>query len=126
MICLSYYNSVLKVVGRWTRIPVTVLDQEEKEKLIHLADRLRERVIGQDEAIDLVAKAVLRSRVGFGHSGQPISSFLFWGSSGVGKTELARALAEKLFGSESMLVRFDMSEYVGHGAVSRLIGGPGR
>uniref|UniRef100_A0ACD5Y099 Uncharacterized protein n=1 Tax=Avena sativa TaxID=4498 RepID=A0ACD5Y099_AVESA len=118
-------SHVEKVVGRWTGIPINILDQEEKDKLIRLADRLRERVIGQDEAVDLVAKAVLRSRVGFAHPGQPISSFLFWGSSGVGKTQLATALAEKLFGSDDMLLRFDMSEYVGHGAVSRLIGGPG-
>ena len=113
-------------MSRWTGIPVTTLDQEEKNKLTHLADRLRERVVGQDEAVNLVAKAVLRSRAGQDQSGQPIGSFLFLGSTGVGKTELAKALAEQLFGSEKMLVRFDMSEYVGAGSILRLIGAPPR
>jgi ATP-dependent Clp protease ATP-binding subunit ClpA len=87
---------------------------------------LHERVVGQHEAINLVAQAVLRSRVGFTQSDQPISSFLFLGSLGIGKTELARALAEKIFDSEKTLVRFDMSEYAESGSVSRLIGGPRR
>lgn len=112
----------MKVVSRWTGIPVTTLDQEEKEKLIHLADKLHERVIGQDQAVNLVAQAVLRSRAGLDKRRQPIGSFLFLGSTGVGKTELAKALAEQLFDSEKMLVRFDMSEYVGTGSVLRLIG----
>ncbi|XP_047076992.1 chaperone protein ClpB1-like [Lolium rigidum] len=115
---------VAQVVSRWTGIPVTTLDQEEKDKLIHLPDRLHERVVGQDEAVNLVAQAVLRSRAGLDQPGQPIGSFLFLGPTGVGKTELAKALAEQLFNSEKMLVRFDMSEYVTSGSVLRLIGAP--
>ncbi|TVU29825.1 hypothetical protein EJB05_21412, partial [Eragrostis curvula] len=115
---------IAQVVSRWTGIPVTTLDQEEREKLINLADRLHERVIGQNEAVDLVAQAVLRSRAGLEKHGQPIGSFLFLGSTGVGKTELAKALAEQLFSSEKMLLRFDMSEYVGVGSATRLIGAP--
>ncbi|XP_047079157.1 chaperone protein ClpB1-like [Lolium rigidum] len=117
-------DDVARVVSRWTGIPVTALDQDEKHKLIHLADRLHERVVGQNEAVNLVAQALLRSRVGLRQSGKPIGSFLFLGSTGVGKTELAKALAEQLFGSEKMLVRFDMSEYVGAGSALRLIGAP--
>ncbi|GJN21241.1 hypothetical protein PR202_gb08702 [Eleusine coracana subsp. coracana] len=97
---------------------------KEKQKLIRLADRLHERVVGQNEAVDLVAQAVMRSRAGLDKRGQPIGSFLFLGSTGVGKTELAKALAEQLFDSEKMLVRFDMSEYVSAGSVLRLIGAP--
>jgi ATP-dependent Clp protease ATP-binding subunit ClpB len=93
---------------------------------MHLADRLHERVVGQDEAVDLVAEAVLRSRVGLARGGQPVGSFLFLGSTGVGKTELAKALAEQLFGNEKMLVRFDMSEYSCPSSVTRLIGAPPR
>jgi ATP-dependent Clp protease ATP-binding subunit ClpA len=85
---------------------------------------LHERVVGQDEAVNKVARAVLRSRTGLNHPGQPTGSFLFLGSTGVGKTELAKALAEQLFDSEKMLVRIDMSEYVGAGSVWRLIGAP--
>ena len=114
----------LKVVSRWTGIPVTRLDQGEKDKLIHLAARLRERVVGQDEAVNKVARAVLRSRIGLDQPGQPIGSFLFLGSTGVGKTELAKALAEQLFDSEKMLIRIDMSEYVEAASVWRLIGAP--
>uniref|UniRef100_A0A453MLD4 AAA+ ATPase domain-containing protein n=1 Tax=Aegilops tauschii subsp. strangulata TaxID=200361 RepID=A0A453MLD4_AEGTS len=114
----------LKVVSRWTGIPLTQLDQDEKVKLMHLADKLHERVVGQNEAVDLVADAVLRSRVGLARGGQPVGSFLFLGSTGVGKTELAKALAEQLFGSEKMLVRFDMSEYSCPSSVTRLIGAP--
>nr|XP_034594793.1 chaperone protein ClpB1-like isoform X2 [Setaria viridis]XP_034594797.1 chaperone protein ClpB1-like isoform X2 [Setaria viridis] len=115
---------VAQVVSQWTGIPVHTLDHEEKEKLVHLADRLHERVVGQDEAVNLVAQAVLRSRAGLDKRGQPIGSFLFLGSTGVGKTELAKALAEQLFDSEKMLIRFDMSEYVGARSVLRLIGSP--
>ncbi|CAM0877487.1 unnamed protein product [Alopecurus aequalis] len=115
---------VAQVVSRWTGIPIAAIDQEEKEKLLHLADRLHERVVGQDEAVNLVAQAVLRSRVGLDPPGQPIGSFLFLGSTGVGKTELAKALAEQLFDSEKMLVRFDMSEYAVSGSELRLIGAP--
>ncbi|XP_044436019.1 chaperone protein ClpB1-like [Triticum aestivum] len=117
-------NHVAQVVSQWTGIPVTALDQEEKDRLIHLASRLRERVVGQDEAVNLVAQAVLRSRAGFDQPGQPIGPFLFLGSTGVGKTELAKSLAVQLFDSEKMLVRFDMSEYVDRGSVLRLIGAP--
>ncbi|KAM0898850.1 hypothetical protein ACQ4PT_021669 [Festuca glaucescens] len=115
---------VAQVVSRWTGIPVTTLNQEEKDKLIGLVDRLHERVVGQDEAVNVVADAVLRSRAGLNHPGQPIGSFLFLGSTGVGKTELAKALAEELFDDEKMLVRFDMSEYVSCESVTRLIGAP--
>ncbi|XP_047056063.1 chaperone protein ClpB1-like [Lolium rigidum] len=117
-------NHVAQVVSQWTGIPVTALDQDEKNKLTNLAEKLRERVVGQDEAVNLVAETVLRSRAGLDLSGQPIGSFLFLGSTGVGKTELAKALAEQLFGSEKMLVRFDMSEYVGEGSITRLLGAP--
>ncbi|KAM0824354.1 hypothetical protein ACQ4PT_070251 [Festuca glaucescens] len=116
-------NTPTEVVSRWTKIPIATLDQEE-EKLIHLTDRLHQRVIGQDEALNLVAQAVLRSRIGLDQSGQPICSFLFLGPIGVGKTELAKAIAEKLFDNEKMLVRFDMSEYAQSGSLSHLIGGP--
>ncbi|XBI06383.1 hypothetical protein VPH35_134408 [Triticum aestivum] len=116
---------IAQVVSRWTKIPITTLGREE-EKLSHLADRLHERVVGQHEAVNLVAQEVLRSGVGFDQSGQPIGSFLFLGPAGVGKTELAKALAEKLFDNEKALVRFDMSEYADSGSVSRLFGGPRR
>ncbi|KAK1642976.1 hypothetical protein QYE76_060781 [Lolium multiflorum] len=115
---------VAQVVSRWTGIPVAAIDQEEKKKLLHLADKLHERVVGQDEAVNLVAQAVLRSRVGLDQPGQPIGSFLFLGSTGVGKTELAKALAEQLFDSEKMLLRFDMSEYAEIGSELLLIGAP--
>ncbi|KAM0928127.1 hypothetical protein ACQ4PT_002286 [Festuca glaucescens] len=115
---------VAQVLSRWTGIPVAAIDQEEKEKLLHLADKLHERVVGQDEAVNLVAQAMLRSRVGLDQPGQPIGSFLFLGSTGVGKTELAKSLAKQLFDSEKMLVRFDMSEYSERGDVMRLIGAP--
>jgi ATP-dependent Clp protease ATP-binding subunit ClpB len=113
-------------VSRLTGIPVSSLAQDEKVKLMHLADRLQERIVGQQEAINLVAQAVLRSRAGLDQPGQPIGSFLFLGSTGVGKTELAKALAEQLFDSERMLIRFDMTEFVGSHSVLRLIGAPPR
>ncbi|KQK19820.1 hypothetical protein BRADI_1g50650v3 [Brachypodium distachyon] len=99
---------------------------QDNDKLTGLPEKLQERVVGQDEAVNLVARAVLRSRVGICQSGQPIASFLFLGSVGVGKTKLAKALAEKLFDNKKMLRRFDMSEYAGSGSVSRLVGGPRR
>ncbi|KAF7090473.1 hypothetical protein CFC21_093216 [Triticum aestivum] len=117
-------SQVAQVVSLWTGIPVAAIDQGEKEKLLHLAEKLHERVVGQDEAVNLVAQTVLRSRVGLDQPGQPIGSFLFLGSTGVGKTELAKALAEQLFDNENMLVRFDMSEYGTKGSVLRLIGAP--
>jgi len=109
-------------VSRLTGIPVNSLTQDEKVKLMHLADMLQERIIGQQEAINLVAHAVLRSRTGLDQPAQPIGSFLFLGSTSVGKTELA----EQLFGSERMLIRFDMTEFVGSHSVLRLIGAPPR
>ncbi|XP_039844099.1 chaperone protein ClpB1-like [Panicum virgatum] len=119
-------NHIAQVVSRWTGIPVTALNQEEKKKLILLGDRLHERVVGQNEAVNLVAQAVIRSRAGLDKRGQPIGSFLFLGSTGVGKTELAKALAQQLFGREEMLIRFDMSEFDGAGSARRLIGAPPR
>ncbi|CAM0878258.1 unnamed protein product [Alopecurus aequalis] len=117
-------DHVATVVSRWTGIPVAALNPDETEKLIHLADKLHERVIGQNEAVTLVVQAVLRSRAGLDPPGQPIGSFLFLGSTGVGKTELAKALAEQLFDDEKVMLRFDMSEYVHSGSVLRLIGAP--
>lgn len=115
---------IAEVVSRWTGIPVTRLGQNEKERLIGLADRLHHRVVGQDQAVNAVAEAVLRSRAGLGRPQQPTGSFLFLGPTGVGKTELAKALAEQLFDDENQLVRIDMSEYMEQHSVSRLIGAP--
>ncbi|XP_073115141.1 LOW QUALITY PROTEIN: chaperone protein ClpB1 [Elaeis guineensis] len=112
------------VVSRWTGIPVTRLGQNEKERLIGLAERLHKRVVGQDQAVDAVAEAVLRSRAGLGRPQQPTGSFLFLGPTGVGKTELAKALAEQLFDDENLLIRIDMSEYMERHSVARLIGAP--
>ncbi|KAM0830244.1 hypothetical protein ACQ4PT_066360 [Festuca glaucescens] len=117
-------NHVAQVVSRWTGIPIATLHEEEKDKLLQLRDRLHERVVGQDEAVNLVAQAVLRSRAGLDQPSQPIGSFLFLGPSGVGKTELAKALAEQLFDNEKMLVRVDMSEYDSVGSITRLVGAP--
>ncbi|XP_044392457.1 chaperone protein ClpB1-like [Triticum aestivum] len=117
-------DHIAQVVSRWTGIPIATLDQDEKVKLVHLAHRLHERVVGQYEAVNLVADTVLCSRAGLDHPGQPIGSFLFVGLTGVGKTELAKALAEQLFDEEKMLIRFDMSEYVSPGSVLRLVGAP--
>ncbi|KAI4991578.1 hypothetical protein ZWY2020_039964 [Hordeum vulgare] len=103
-------DHIAEVVSRCTRIPLTTLGQEDKEKLVHLSEKLHERVVGQDEAVNLVAQAVLRSRVGFGQSNRPIGSFLFLGPLGVGKTELAKALAERIFDNEKALIRFDIYE----------------
>ena len=116
-------NQIAAVVSRWTGIPVTRLGQNEKERLIGLAERLRNRVVGQDQAV-VVAEAVLRSRAGLGRPQQPVGSFLLLGPTGVGKTELAKALAEQLFDDENMLVRIDMSEYMEQHSVSRIIGAP--
>jgi len=117
-------EDVAAVVSRWTGIPVSKLIEGEREKLLRLADHLHERVIGQDEAVDAVADAVLRARSGLKDPNRPIGSFLFLGPTGVGKTELARALAETLFDSEDNIVRIDMSEYMDKHTVSRLIGAP--
>ncbi|KAK4776694.1 hypothetical protein SAY86_005382 [Trapa natans] len=115
---------IAEVVSRWTGIPVTRLGQNEKDKLIGLGERLHQRVVGQDQAVSSVAEAVLRSRAGLGRPQQPTGSFLFLGPTGVGKTELAKALAEQLFDDENLLVRIDMSEYMEQHSVSRLIGAP--
>ena len=115
---------IAEVVSRWTGIPVTRLGQNEKARLIGLAERLHKRVVGQDQAVGAVAEAVLRSRAGLGRPQQPTGSFLFLGPTGVGKTELAKALAEQLFDDENLLVRIDISEYMEQHSVSRLIGAP--
>jgi len=117
-------EDVAEVVGKWTGIPVSRLLEGEVEKLLHVEDRLRQRVVGQDEALLLIANAVRRSRAGLGDPNRPIGSFLFMGPTGVGKTELARALAEFLFDDEKALLRLDMSEYMEKHTVSRLIGAP--
>ena len=117
-------EDVAEVVAKWTGIPVSRLLEGEMQKLLHVEDRLRERVVGQDEALLLVANAVRRSRAGLGDPRRPIGSFLFMGPTGVGKTELARALAEFLFNDEHALVRVDMSEYMEKHTVARLVGAP--
>ncbi|XP_058768645.1 chaperone protein ClpB1-like [Vicia villosa] len=117
-------DQIAEVVSRWTGIPVTRLGQNEKARLVGLGDRLHIRVVGQDQAVNAVAEAVLRSRAGLGRPQQPTGSFLFLGPTGVGKTELAKALAEQLFDDENQLVRIDMSEYMEQHSVSRLIGAP--
>ena len=117
-------DDIAEVVGRWTGIPVARLMEGEAERLAHLAERLHERVVGQDEAVQAVADAILRSRSGLSDPNRPAGSFLFLGPTGVGKTELAKALAEQLFDNESALIRIDMSEYMEKHAVARLIGAP--
>ncbi|MBX9363016.1 ATP-dependent Clp protease ATP-binding subunit [Streptomyces massasporeus] len=117
-------ESIAEVVSRQTGIPVASLTQEEKDRLLGLEEHLHQRVIGQDEAVRVVSDAVLRSRAGLAAPDRPIGSFLFLGPTGVGKTELARALAEALFGSEDRMVRLDMSEYQERHTVSRLVGAP--
>ncbi|MEU1659807.1 ATP-dependent Clp protease ATP-binding subunit [Streptomyces griseofuscus] len=117
-------ESIAEVVSRQTGIPVSRLTEEEKERLLGLEEHLHQRVVGQEEAVAVVAEAVLRSRAGLASPSRPIGSFLFLGPTGVGKTELARALAEALFGSEDRMVRLDMSEYQERHTVSRLVGAP--
>ena len=117
-------DDIAEVVSRWTGIPVTRMMQSEKEKLLHLEEELHRRVIGQDEAICAVSDAVRRSRAGLQDPKRPIASFIFLGTTGVGKTELAKALAEYLFNDEQMMTRIDMSEYQEKHTVSRLIGAP--
>ena len=117
-------EDIADVVSRWTGIPVSRMLQSEREKLLHLEDELHKRVIGQDEAIQAVADAVRRSRAGLQDPRRPIGSFIFLGTTGVGKTELAKALAEYLFNDESLMTRIDMSEYQEKHTVSRLIGAP--
>ncbi len=117
-------DDVAEVVARWTGIPMSRLMEGETEKLIHMEDRLHERVVGQDEAIEAVATALRRSRAGLQDPDRPIGSFLFLGPTGVGKTELARALAEFMFDSQEAMIRIDMSEYMEKHSVSRLVGAP--
>ena len=117
-------EDVAQIVALWTGIPVTAITSDESERLLHMEDVLRRRVVGQDEAVSAVASAIRRSRVGLGDPNRPIGSFLFLGPTGVGKTELCRALAEALFGDERAIIRIDMSEYMEKHATARLIGSP--
>lgn len=118
------YEDIAEVVSKWTGIPVTKMLQTEREKLLYLEDELHKRVVGQNEAIEAVSDAVRRSRAGLQDENRPIGSFLFLGTTGVGKTELAKALAEYLFNDEAAMTRIDMSEYQERHAVSRLVGAP--
>ena len=117
-------EEISKIVSRWTGIPVTKLMEGEREKLLHMEDILHKRVIGQDEGVTKVCEAILRSRAGIRNPGRPIGSFMFLGPTGVGKTELAKTLAEALFDNERSMIRIDMSEYMEKYSVSRLIGAP--
>ncbi len=117
-------EDIADVIASWTRIPVKKITQDENEKLINLEKNLHERVIGQNEAVEAVAKAIRRGRVGLKDPNRPIGSFLFLGPTGVGKTELSKALAEALFGNESAMIRIDMSEYMEGHSISKLIGSP--
>jgi len=117
-------EDIAQIIAKWTGIPVTRMLESEKEKLIHLEDELHQRVIGQDEAVEAVAYAIRRSRTGLSNEKRPIGSFLFLGTTGVGKTELAKALADYLFNDEDLMTRIDMSEYQERHAVSRLVGAP--
>ncbi len=117
-------EQIAEVVSKWTGIPVTRMMQSERERLLHIEEELHKRVVGQDEAISTIANAIRRSRTGLSDGKRPIGSFIFLGTTGVGKTELAKALAEVMFDDEEMMVRIDMSEYQERHSVSRLIGAP--
>jgi ATP-dependent Clp protease ATP-binding subunit ClpB len=117
-------EDIAEVVAKWTNIPVSRLMEGEIQKLIHMEDRLHERVVGQDEAITAVANAIRRGRAGLQDPNRPLGSFIFLGPTGVGKTELARALAEFLFDDEHSMIRIDMSEYQEKHTVSRMLGAP--
>lgn len=117
-------DDIAEIVSKWTGIPLSKLKQSEREKLLHLEEELHNRVVGQDPAVTAVAEAIQRSRAGLSDPHRPIASFMFMGPTGVGKTELAKALASYLFNTEEALVRIDMSEYMEKHAVSRLIGAP--
>ena len=117
-------DEICKIISKWTGIPVARLTEGEREKTLHLADELHKRVVGQDEAVEKVTEAILRSKAGIKDPSKPIGSFLFLGPTGVGKTELAKALAQNLFDDENNMVRIDMSEYMEKHSVSRLIGAP--
>ena len=117
-------EEIARIIERWTSIPVSKLMEGEKQKLIHLEDILHERVVGQDEAVTKVSESIMRSRAGIQNPNRPIGSFLFLGPTGVGKTELAKSLAECLFDDEKNIIRIDMTEYMEKFSVSRLIGAP--
>ncbi|NTU98157.1 MAG: AAA domain-containing protein, partial [Chlorobiaceae bacterium] len=117
-------EDIADIVSKWTGIPVSKMLQSERQKLLHIEDELHRRVIGQDEAVSAVSDAVKRSRAGMGDEKRPIGSFIFLGPTGVGKTELARTLAEYLFDDEDAMIRIDMSEYMESHTVSRLVGAP--
>ena len=117
-------EEIARIVSRWTGIPITKLNESERNKILHLDDELHKRVIGQDEAVSLVTEAILRSKAGINNPNKPIGSFLFLGPTGVGKTELAKTLAQSLFDDEQNMVRIDMSEYMEKHSVARLIGAP--
>ena len=117
-------DQIANIVSKWTHIPITKLMQEDREKLLNLQNELKKRVIGQDHALKLVSDAIIRQRAGIKDENRPIGSFIFLGPTGVGKTEVARALAENLFDDEKHIVRLDMSEYMERHSVSRLIGAP--
>ena len=117
-------EEIAKVVSVWTNIPIEKLTESESEKLLHLEDILHKRVIGQNEAVKSIARAVRRARVGIKDPNRPIGSFIFLGPTGVGKTELSKALAEAMFGNENNIIRVDMSEYMESHSVARLIGAP--
>ena len=117
-------EEIAEVLSKWTGIPVAKMLEGEREKLLHMESRLADRVVGQEEAVRAVSDAVRRSRAGLGEAGRPIGSFLFLGPTGVGKTELCKALAEFLFDDASAFVPIDMSEFMEQHAVARLIGAP--
>lgn len=122
--CVITENEVANIISSWTKIPVNKITQQESEKLVDLESVLHKRIVGQDEAVSAVAKAVRRARVGLKDTNRPIGSFIFLGQTGVGKTELCKALAEALFDNENQIIRFDMSEYMEPHSVSKLIGSP--
>ena len=117
-------EEIAKIISKWTNIPVSKLNESEKEKALNLDKELHKRVIGQDEGVTKVCEAIQRSKAGIKDPGKPIGSFLFLGPTGVGKTELAKSLAAALFDDETNMVRIDMSEYMEKFSVSRLIGAP--
>lgn len=117
-------EEIAEVVSGWTGVPVVKLTEQESDKLLHLEENLHKRIVGQDEAVSAVARAIRRARAGLSESGKPVGSFIFVGPTGVGKTDLAKALAESMFGDERLLIRLDMSEYMEKHSVSKLIGAP--
>src|SRR5581483_7106462 len=117
-------DDIARIVAKWTGIPVTRMMEGEIQKLVHMPERLKDRVVGQNEAVRLVSNAILRNRAGLSDPHRPIGSFIFLGPTGVGKTELVRALAEYLFDDEKAMIRVDMSEYMEKHAVARMIGAP--